>query len=484
MKRKIRLSISKAGSVKKTKAIFFLNILILVFISLLSILAIKYDIGNYSNWETILGWSAICLLVVQIISLLLVDINFTDVQFFFLLFFYLFMFGQIILKGVLGVDTIESTGHVQTLMDSRYTDQNMMYSAIFILCCIQGLVCGFLAKPSPMPQVAEMSSSNTLLYTGIGILLFAVPCQLLYCIQMISVAQTSASYEYLSSSTGLIDDFANFTVPGFICLFFSKKLSKCKLTILMLLLVVYYAVVMICTGDRRYQVVSIIVLALAYIKINRIKFSYKYVPLIVVAIWGLNLLTVLRNIRYGGLVSIGEFFTNYASDVFSLGGGVIGQTLYEFGGSFYTVCLALKFVPEMITFRFGTTILSGIISIIPLGFFYQQSAIYSYGRIAQDLMDLGNTTVGASVMQDFFTNFGWSGGIIATFFLGLIISRLFRVTDKGIKSGLYWVKYYTLFYALIHLPRASFTEVIRTGVWGIAFLYLVYGFARYICRGK
>ncbi len=480
---KIRLNVDNPKRIPN-KGVLFINVVILIFISICCKLLLTYNSGSYFNWESMLGWSAICMLSIQLISLLSVGIKIIDVQVFFLIFFYLFMYGQIILKGVLKIDKIESTGYMQTLMDSRYTDQNMVYSAVFILCCIQGFVCGFLMKPSTSPKYTLKDSSNILFYTGIGILILAVPCQLVYCFQMIEVAQSQSSYEFISSSTGLIDDFAHFTVPGFICLIFSKKLSKTRLNVLMVVLIGYYVIVMICTGDRRYQVVSIIVLVLAYIKINQIKFSYKYIPLGFMAIWCLNLLKVLRNIRYGGLVTVGDFLTTYAADIFSLGGGVIEQTLYEFGGSFYTVCLGLKFVPEVIDYRYGTTILSGIIGIIPLGFLYNQSGIFTYGRIAEELMDLGNTTVGSSVMQDLYTNFGWTGGIIVAIVCGLIISKIFEVDKKGLESGLYWVRYYTLFYAVIHIPRASFTEVIRTGIWGVAFLYLMYGLVKDTIRIK
>lgn len=468
----------------KNNIILLINILILLFVSIMGIYIAGDSLKINSNWEKILGWSALGLVVIQALSLHLVKIKFTEIQFFLLLFFYLFMFGQIILKGVLGVDAIESTGHIQTLMDSRYSDENMIQSAVFILCCIQGIVCGFLVNPRPMPRMTFVSSSNVLFYTGIGILLLAVPCQLVYCLRMIKTAQYSASYEALISSVGLVDDFANFTIPGFLCLIFSGKITKNKMNILLLVLLGYYAIVMICTGDRRYQVVSVMVLFLAYIRKNEIKFSFKYIPLMIIGIWGLNLLKILRNIRYGGLVSVSDFFIKYAADIFSLSGGVVEQTLYEFGGSFYTVCLGLKFVPEIISHRFGTTIISGIISILPLGFLYNSSNIFKYGRIAQDLMDLGKTTVGASVIQDFYTNFGWCGGIIAAVVCGIIINKLFSPNKMNLQDGIYWVKYYTLFYALIHLPRASFTEVIRTAVWGVTILYVVRAIVKYICQDK
>ena len=87
-------------------------------------------------------------------------------------------------------------------------------------------------------------------------------------------------------------------------------------------------------------------------------------------------------------------------------------------------------------------------------------------------MSVGATTVGASIFADFYGNFGFVGGIIGAGVIGVILVRLFYAKIDKLSIGYFNARYYILFYALIHIARASFTEVIRTTAWGLLVMYV------------
>lgn len=427
------------------------------------------------NWEQQIGYLALILMANQIISLWNCGCRFTGFEMWFIVFFYLFMFGQVMLKGVFGVSEIESTGYTQTIMDPRYNDSLMYKSAIFIICCIQAVACGLIRKKTEFGKNIEQRKVSSRLYkTGIVLLIIGIPCHLWYSIDMVFQAQAGSSYDAIEEGIGLIDDFANFLVPGMLCIIFSNKISKLRMRFIIAGVLTYLALVMITTGDRRYQTVTMIVLILAYMRGNNIRFSLKQVWLVAAAMVLLNGFVVLRNIRTNSLVGVGDFFSAYGSNLFAFDNNVIYQTMYEFGVSFYTVCLAIKNIPAQLSYRFGATLISGGLTIIPVGFVYQDWDIYTFGRIAPKLMQLGRTSVGGSMIADAFGNFGWLGGIVFSFLIGVFFKKVLTFKRDTKNVELQWAKYYTVFYACIHLVRASFSEVIRTIVWGVGILYIVY----------
>ena len=265
-------------------------------------------------------------------------------------------------------------------------------------------------------------------------------------------------------------------IYGLVCLFFSGKIDKKKSKIILLVSIAYLLFVMIITGDRRYQIVGIITLFLSYVKIYDIKIfvGIKGLFTALFSYFILGLFYLIREIRSSSLFGLVSFIETYNKVLFNFDTNIISQTFYEFGGSFYTVCLAFKYVPSLVNYKYGGTIFSGILSIIPFGFLIKDSELFLNGRLASELMSIGNTTVGGSVYADLFGNFGLIGGIIAAFVLGIIFNNLFYTKTRNNMDCYYLARYYILFFALLHLVRASFTEVIRTSVWGLFALFVIY----------
>lgn len=427
-----------------------------------------------SNWTSTISIIVVIMLCYQMISLVKSGKRYFSFEIGFILMSYLFMFGQIVLDGFFGITQIEALGYHRAVIDSRYDSTTMFHASVFILLCIQWIFLAFVVRKNKEIEITE-KHDPAVFSAAVPLIVIGLPCHILYSIQMIIMAQAGGSYNAILDQTGLIDDFANFFIYGLICLIFSNKLSKNKIKTILIFVTLYLVVIMALTGDRRYQIVSIIVLFLAYLKCYNVKIGINFVGLAVVGYLFLSLFYVLREIREDSLVSIGGFLSTYGKMIVGTRTSILTQTLYEFGGSFYTVCLAVKFMPSIIGYKYGLTILSGLISIIPLGFLYQNSNVFQNGRLAAQLMQVGVTTVGGSVYADLYGNFGFVFGIVASAILGIILFSVFNKSENS-KHGVCFenARYYILFYALIHLARASFTEVIRTATWGLIILYIAY----------
>lgn len=426
------------------------------------------------NWSKQSAYLALTMLIYQIISLKQQKKSWISFDICFVAFSYLFMFGQIFLVGIFNVNQIEALGYVRNVLDSRYSVETMYMSSLFILMAIQCIFLFLILRKDRQYEISQTYNPNVFA-ASVPMLLIGLPCHLLYSARMIIMAQFVKSYDAILDQSGLVDDFANFFVYGLICLVFSKRLDPKKARNVIALTVLYFAVVMALTGDRRYQIVAIIVIIFSYFKSYRVKLSFKHIGLLALAYMALTLFYVLREIRTDSLMSLGDFITYYGKYLFGGETNIFSQTLYEFGGSFYTMCLAIKFIPSSIPFMGGMTFVSGIIAIIPLGFLYQNSPIFQNGRLAAILMEKGSTTVGGSLFADLYGNFGWIGGIIASIMVGLILNYLFnKDMQNNDDIDYYYARYFIMFYALIHLCRASFTEVLRTCVWGLLLLYFAY----------
>lgn len=448
-----------------------------LFITIILILTItiiyKQDFG--ANSIKIVASIAIIMFINHILVLFKSGKKFLSFEFWFISLSYLFMFGQIFLHGLFNVTTIDALSHTRPVLDTRYTITLIYTSSLFIIGCIQ-LIFLFMILTKKTNQNNELNKIDYKLYITSKIMfLIGIPCHFIYSIRMISLAQTAKSYDSITEVSGLIDDFSNLMIYGIICLLFSKKLKKKTAKIFLLGVIAYLGIVMMLTGDRRYQTVSIIVILLSYLKAYNIKFSIKNIWLLVGGYLALGIFYLLREIRTNQIMTLFDFISQFLKILFNSDTNILTQTLYEFGGSIYTVCLAQKFIPSIINYKLGKTILSGTIAIFPFGFLYQDSNLFKSGRLAAELMEAGKTTVGGSIYSDLYGNFGFIGGLAVAAIIGLLFHFLFNKKHKQNKTANFInAKYYILFYALLHLVRASFTEVIRTSVWGITILLVIY----------
>lgn len=464
--------------------------ILLLLITLFSFYYFCSILENNSNWVMILGYISLILLGVQIFILLKAGYKLSSFQILFILSLYIFMFGRIILVGVLGINEIYSERFFREVLGStKINNHILMLTSVFVLCCIQAIVSGLILNKRDdlfSKKYLYEFPDYILFKTGLWVLIIGLPCHILYSVKIISWTQTSSSYNEIQDISGLLDDFANFLVPGVMCIIFSNYLDKKKILRLCIFLFVYLLCVMILTGDRRYQSAVIISVILAIIYRYSIKFSWKSIIIVACIIIMLNLFTTIREIRNNNLVSLESFFSEYSKSIFTFKSNFISQTLYEFGVSIYSVAYVISAIPSVTGFRYGMTFLRAILLIIPAGFLYQDWDFVKFAGISSIAEDYSGSAIGGAMLSDLYGNFGFLGGIIASFIIGLCFAQIFRIR-KGKQYQLENVRYFVLFYSLIHLARASFSEVFRTALWSLFIVYLIYwilGGYRYVNKSS
>lgn len=137
------------------------------------------------------------------------------------------------------------------------------------------------------------------------------------------------------------------------------------------------------------------------------------------AIISLNILIIIRDYRFE-LESIGPRIVEKLFS-FNLFENIIGEIFAETGITLLSVASIIKLVPDIMPYQYGLTYLRTLPSFLPIGwivgdFFNLASSTYvinTYTRIP----------VGSSFIGDLYWNWGYVGGGLSAFILGLLLAN-------------------------------------------------------------
>lgn len=418
----------------------------------------NYDIID--QWSKVTSKLAFIMLVFQLISFKYKRVNYTDFRLWFIILSYLFMFGRVFLHAY-GLDS-----RIFWNLMPRYSSINLYHASMYILCVIESLFIGFILRDNQkkikgnIVEIGKAPKNNLMYNAGILLLAFSIPFRLFTDITWILQTQVSSSYSSLAGNSGLADDFAFLMVPSIIYIITSGRLRRKSALSIVLLVVGYFVIVMILTGDRRYQVTAIFALILCYLRLYGVKFKVKQI-----IIWGvgglliLNFFTVIREVRGNELTSLGTFFKYYGSDIL-LGTSTLYETLAEFGLTFFSVVHILEYVPQYISFQYGFSFIASIPSVLPIGWLFEN--FFHKASLSGIINPIAGAPVGASLIGDLYGNFSWFA-IFAGIIIGTLTNKIFRM-ESSTSNRLRCAQYYSLFYILINLVRATFIEIFRPSI--------------------
>lgn len=437
----------------KHKYIYKLVHILILFTLLTFTYSFWSDYKIQVDWEKFVSLFSISLLLFQLISMKLKKISFKEFPFWFTILSHLFMFGRVYLN-FLNLDE-----QIFWNLITRYTDENLFRAGFVILCLLQSIFMGltFNYQNTIVTKPVLNHPIKAVFITGIILLIISMPFRLYMDLLYVMQSQTTGEYLSLINFSGLQDDIAFLFVPSLIFIIASKILSKRQSLILLILAVSYFFVFMILTGDRRYPSTGILVLVLSYLYGYNIKIKpMRFLIYTAFAFISLNLLSIIRDIRLVQLTSLSDFLVLYGKDIF-LGKSTIYETLAEFGISFFSVVIAIKYVPSVVPFQNGLSFISSIPSALPIGSIFPN--IFKNSSMSDTINLLENTPVGATLIGDLYINFGIISFVFA-FIAGVLLSRIFLIkSDTNYRYSI--AKYYSIFYILINVVRASFFEVFR-----------------------
>lgn len=444
-----------------TKTLFIqsINILILVFLAVFSVYKVNQPIF-VERWAEILTILSISLLIYQIIIFLNLKISIMDFRFLFMIFTHIFLFGQIWLIG------FDKSELIFWGLIFRYPE-NLLYEAgLYSVCYTQAIFIGLLfalkSKKNTKSFTSKIDSEmlRLLLYrVGILLLIISFPFRIYIDLLNIITNQSIGIYSGRIMPFGPAKDIAILMIPGIIYIVCSKKKSRSVNSWIIGSTVFYNIMVMLLTGDRRYYFTAIVALLICY--------SYSYDPKIklrtiiklgIVSVLTLNVVTVIRDLRKSSLPNLG-FFREHGMDIFSF--DFLTETLAEFGGTFISVIIAVKLIPEHVSYQYGLSYYGAIPSLFPIGWLFPD--FFKKVSIAGVLNSIAGLPVGSSLPAEMYSNFGWFG-VIGAFCVGIFLSKIFHPMNNHKTNKYLIANHYSLFYILINYVRASTLEMLRQSV--------------------
>ena len=414
-------------------------------------------------------WIIIFFIVVIYILIFIKKVKYYDFGLIFIILSNFFMFGTIFLKWL----NLESD-----IWDPVYFySSNEMFQAIsYVIPAIFLFTIGYALfgnRKITRDNIDNNSKYDDQLvyYTGIFMSIFGgifrIICDVPTIIYMMG-ANTYVAYSDYAVS-GFLYTFAGLFVPGVIFLMYSKKMSKFK-NIIMVIVISYIVITMILTGSRKQEIFDIVTLVLCYLANLKKKISLKKVLLLfILGYLFLDLIYVIREYR----TTLDLIPMKYIESIFSFNAIPIlfAETLSEVGMVIYSVTNIVKYVPAIMGYEYGMTFLRTIFSFLPINplvgdFFYKASST----NVINEYLNL---PVGSSMFGDMYWNFGYLGGLMFSFIIGFLFYLFFNRYLKKFTDNYSAAIYFCCFDILIVLVRAEFFDCWRTLVYFFVTVFLI-----------
>jgi len=431
-----------------------LTVLLLLFLLLLTVYTNPY---YNENWAKIITVVSIFMFLFQMLQMKRRKVSIIDFRLWLIVLFYVFNFGRVYLHAFSLDDQIFFN------LISRYPEELLFKTSLFIICAIHAFFIGMMSRNNRKEIKKSIPSDKVVFKTGISLLIFSLPFRLFIDTINVIAIQKTGSYYSIENISGIADDFAYLFVPGVIFTLMGSKKGKSFERLLIGITIAYLSIIMLLTGDRRYQITGIIAIILSYVSKHFKKMSFKRIfPYAILGSIGINFITTIRSIRLGGLNDVFSSTTIYVFFEDFINRNIIYEIFAEFGLTFFSVVGIVDNIPERMSFLYGKTFIGTLPSILPTGWLWGDFfKSISISNIINNLN--GGYHVGASLVGDLYANFGLLA-IIVALFSGRILNKIF--SERALhQHGYQAAKYFSQFYILVNIVRASYFEIFRLSVW-------------------
>ncbi len=415
-----------------------------------------------------LGWVSI---VWALVSWRLVRRELLCPYILFLVVFYLFCYGQCFLWAF-GIMPEEYD--ISRYFLSTELVQGQVFTLISLnLFHIGGLITARRVKPiypsSPLRRPG--SPSNEQVIRIAALLLLAVSI-VPYMLDIYRAVQIAAQYGYkgvyseylliLSKTEKIFRTFGEFLIPALLCLFVVSQ--KRWQRGLLLIAVLLKSVAELYLGGRSDTAMLLLCLICVWHYTVRPINLGRAIPLAAGGYFVTGLFASIAQIRTQSNRSFSDFFTN----LFGMENPLF-RLIGELGYIMRVLLDTMRLVPSTYPFRYGSTYLYSLTTIIPnLGFWAIHPAAEN-AQMAQWLMRVMDLDYGPgySMIAEGYINFGW-GGVFAMLVYGMLLGWIFTLIHRSNwreKPELLCVELITLVIVLVSGTRASFIDIFRSFVY-------------------
>lgn len=410
----------------------------------------------------IVGTVGLCQFVFSIFSSIKTGQKIISPYVLFLIAMYIFQTGQSLLYAF----NIVSERDLVTVMDETYAGVfNAQLITFAFLAFFQiGSLCSRVSNPrsltyyqDPEPQLHRLRIAGWIVAT---LTVYPYYKELINSVILTMTKGYGALYqqEVKIGMDNFLSVFADYFIPALICLFIGYK-NKPIMRLAITAIFIINAILILLIGARSE---AVIILGLILILYNYLIKAFTRKALVIIGGSAYVLLLVLSNIasvRGQTTKSMAEVINVEESD----NSGAV-EAIGEMGGSMYCLIETTKLIPEKEDYRYGTTYLYALTSIIPNVGFWDIHPAKVHANLDEWLtntleLDFGT---GYSMVAETYINF-WLLGIFWMMFFGWIVSKVFgQLGVARSRNNMAYVTFVLIvFWFALSIPRSSFIILVR-----------------------
>ena len=281
----------------------------------------------------------------------------------------------------------------------------------------------------------------------------------------INELRVSAKYGYLGTYSQInnkqfmLSSLEILFIPSCILLLIAYKKNRLMKNIIQLIMLIIVFLGLI-SGGRTEGIATLIVLILYNLQLQE-KINFKKILTLVISIFlVLSLIGTFGDYRGLENKTADKFITVFVENISSK--NPIVRTIGEMGWSMGTIFMTMKIVPNNVQYYYGKSYFTSLSRLIPssvdftgtIGKLHEQS--FSVSSLITDFYNMSFGTDSTLIAESYY-NFGYYG-VIAIFFIGLIIGKLLGYSSKKYINDNDLALYVKLagLYSIFTLPRRHF----------------------------
>lgn len=269
---------------------------------------------------------------------------------------------------------------------------------------------------------------------------------------------------------------AGYFIPGILCMLLVEKESKMKRLFWIIILLSDIIFNMMIGARTNGVILAAVILVYYHFCIKKIK-AKQAVVIIVVGYLFVSTLSIIGSIRSDTSASYKQAFAENIGKT-----NAVSSSISEMGGSMFPMLHTLRLVPSIYDYKYGSSYLFSLTSIIPNMGFWDLHPAMKYGNLnawLQEALQLGYGP-GFSIVAEAYINFG-SLGFLMMLLLGWVFGKVFYFGEYNKNNPLPFVLSVIFCYLVTSTVRNSFLATVRSIFYYILPIYLM---VVYVKKGK
>lgn len=447
-----------------------MNIVLFLFGNLL----ITISAMNATSNDTI-GWLCIVQLFLNAIIIIRLRKELVSVSLLFFLFSYLVHMGQYILN-VLNIDVTPTLNLFTKLSEESllvagkfnlYGHTCLTFGILLFSTCFQNYTVKFSNKQNCSTEGIYLNKKvmRLIAFLFIVVGLFFSVITTVDLIRLMLQGGYYNTFAYQAENNGIRTMLGHIWELGVIILMSLEKENKRKCRALLITSGIYLLITMF-SGGRMMGLMNIAMLLFFYFKFVEKPKKFGWMLWSFIGYFALEFVVSIGLNRTSGF----QDMESTATSALTLLGNILG----EFGGTNYTVALALEHFPTDVPFGYGLTYLLSWIYILP-NFGYNSWDIMSRTTYVDYLKGYTTSGLGGSYIGEAYYNFGYFGLIFLIIF-GCFLAWYDKKIIQHLKRNntLKVLAYFGTMPYVFMITRSYFKDMLRPFIWIMLGSYVLY----------